>query len=249
MPKIDKRPNQDGELIRTLAQKLIETLQAASKQLDDRSAKGALARGQVLQSADYFVEAAESYKEALAFDPDLDEAAARLVVAQLKARQPEKALSNAMALASRNPGFELKELSSDQHASAMTLLGDALAHNGRLNDAIEAYKAAPTVSRRDNFAAGRLAQLYLSTGEPKKAIEQGKGFSNNPRFRDLSKVLALGHRSETLLPLFKGGSVAELLANTAHGRPLLVEGQPRVASIEWGDSSWCTDSPQEAETQ
>lgn len=241
MAKKNGQLKRDTQLIGGLAKQLTGTLQEASRLLDDQSAQGALARGKVLQCADYFVEAAESYADALALDPEMDEAAARLVVAQLKARQPERALASATKLAARNPGFELRELSSDQHASAMTLLGDALVHNGRVQDAIEAYKAAGGVSRKDSFAAGRLAQLFLSTGEPKKAIERAKDFANNPRFRDISNVLSLGQRSEALLPAFKGGSVVELLANTAHGRPLLVDGVARVASIEWGDDAWCAD--------
>jgi tetratricopeptide (TPR) repeat protein len=241
MPKKSDLLRRDTQLIGGLAKRLTETLQEASKLLDDQSAQGALARGKVLQCSDYFVEAADSYADALALDPELEEAAARLVVAQLKARQPERALASATKLAARNPGFELRELSSDQHASALTLLGDALVHNGRVQDAIEAYKAASGVSRKDSFAAGRLAQLFLSTGEPKKAIERTKDFANNPRFRDFSSVLALGQRSEALLPAFRGNSVVELIANTAHGRPLLVDGEARVASIAWGDDAWCAD--------
>ena len=249
MPKKDKQPNPAAQLTRSLGERLIESLQTSNKRLDEQSAEGALARGRVFQMASYFVEAAECYTEALAFDPELDEAAARMVVVQLKAQQPEKALDSAMKLAARNPGFEVKELSSDQYASAMTLLGDALAHNDRLSDAIEAYKSARSVSSRDSFAAGRLAQLFLATGEPKKAVEQAKNFANNPRFQNLSKLLSLSRKSETLLPMFNRGSVSVLLANTAHGRPILVEGMPRVASIAWGDDHWCADLSEESSMQ
>lgn len=243
MPK-DKQRSSEAELTASLSKHLSETLQEASKMLSEDSPKGALARGKVFQMASYFVEAADSYAEAWASDNELDEAAGRMVVAQLKARQPEKALASAMTLAARNPEFELKELSSNQVASAMTLLGDALAHNDRPNDAIEAYKVARSSNKRDAFAAGRLAQLYLATGEPKKAVEQAKDVGANPRFRSLSRILALGNKSASLLPVFQRGSLVSILAVTDHGRPLFVEGTPRQASLTWGNDQWCADMPE-----
>jgi len=240
MPK-DKQRASETELTSSLSKYLKDSLDEAAKKLNDDSAEGALARGKVFQMASYFREAAQSYADALAQDDDLDEAAARLVVAQLKARQPEKALASAVSLAARKPGFEVKELSSNQYASALTLLGDALVHNNRPNDAIEAYRGARTESKRDAFAAGRLAQLFLATGEPKKALEQAKGVAANPRFRDLSRVLALGERSAALLPAFRAGSLIDMIAVSDHGRPLFVDGTARSATLAWGNDQWCAD--------
>src|SRR5262249_34910460 len=140
-----------------------------------------------------------------------------------------------------NPGYELKELSSNQTSSAMTLLGDALVFNDRASDAIEAYKIARSTSKRDSFAAGRLAQLYLATGDPSKAMEQVKGVDANPRFRNLSRVLCLGKRSTSLLGVFQRGSVESFLALTDPGRPLLVDGTPRRAAAVSGNDDWCAD--------
>ena len=231
----------DAELATSLSKHLTQTLQDASKSLNEDSPQGALARGIVFQLAGYYVEAAESYAAAAANNGDMKEAGARQIVAQLKARQFEKGLSYAMTFAAQDPDFELKELTSNQVASAMTLLGDALAHNERPSDAIEAYKAARASSKRDAFAAGRLAQLYLATGEPKKAVELTKDVAANPRFRSLSRVLSLGTRSAALLPAFQRGSVSALIAVSDHGRPLFVDGTPRSASLTWGNDQWCAD--------
>jgi tetratricopeptide (TPR) repeat protein len=231
------------DLAGLICRRMTETLQGTSGKLSERSAAGALARGIVFHMASYFEEAIESYKEALALDPALDEAAARLVLAQLKARQYDKALASAMRLSARAPGFELKEMSSNEHTSALTLLGDALAYNGRIDDAIQAYQAARRTSSGDTFAAGRLAQLYLASGEPKKALEQTKAFAGNPRFRDLSTVLKLGHLSEALLPAFNRASMPDLLMRADPGRPMVVDGAARVAVIAWGDDRWCGELP------
>lgn len=231
----------DAELASSLSKQLTQTLQDANKNLNEDSPQGALSRGIVFQLAGYFLEAAESYASAAANNGDMKEAGARQIVAQLKARQFEKGLASAMAFAAEDPNFELKELTSNQVASALTLLGDALAHNDRASDAIEAYKLARTSSKRDAFAAGRLAQLYLATGEPKKAVELTKDVAANPRFRSLSRLLNLGAKSAQLLPAFQRGSISSLIAVTDHGRPLFVEGTPRSASLTWGNDQWCAD--------
>src|SRR5687767_2696829 len=102
MPRRTPR-NTDAELASSLSKHLTQTLQDASKNLTEDSPQGALARGMVFQLAGYYIEAAESYAAAAAHDGDLKEAAARHVVAQLKARQYEKGLASAMTFAAENP--------------------------------------------------------------------------------------------------------------------------------------------------
>lgn len=249
MSQKNSYPGSASQLTNSLHKNLLETLKNVGGRLNDHSAAGALARGQVFQLSGYYEDAVESYTEALALDPQLDEAAARLPIAQLLARHPAKALVSAMKLAERNPGFELKEMTSDQHQNAMTILGDALTFNERPKDAIEAYKVARTASKRDVFAAGRLAQLYLATGEPTKAVEQAKNVGNNPRFGNLARLLSLGQKNAALLPVSRAGAAIDMLSVTVHGRPLLVEGTARVAPLVWGDDQWCADLSEEVPAQ
>lgn len=233
-------------LAHSLATHLMDTIKDARTHLDENSAKGAVARGQVFQLSGYLEDAVESYTDALALDPEMDEAAFRLARAQLLFHQPERALATAMKLAQRSPDFDLKEMTSDQYINTMTLLGDALVFNNRSADAIEAYKIARTSSKRDAFAAGRLAQVYLTTGEPKKAIELAKNVGKSPRFRSLANLLALGERNAALLPAFRPGSAADFVGTVPVGRPLMVDSLPRQASIDWGNNEWCADISKEA---
>src|SRR5207244_3405391 len=108
---------------------------------------GAVARGTIFQSAGYLDEAAASYAEALESKSYGDEAAGRLAIVQIISGQYEQALATATALASRNPGLEIRELSSKQRISVLTILGDALVHNGRLEEAVDAYKGARKASK------------------------------------------------------------------------------------------------------
>lgn len=241
-----KNNSSAAELARSLAAHLTDTLKDAGTQLDEQSAKGAVARGKVFQLCGYLENAVESYADALAFDPEMDEAAFRLTRSQLLFRQPERALATAMKLAQRSPDFDLKEMTSDLYINAMTLLGDALVFNNRPADAIEAYKIARTSSKKDAFAAGRLAQVYLTTGEPKKAIEQAKNLGKSPRFRSLANVLALGERNAALLPAFEPTSPADLVGVVPVGRPLMVDSVPRQASVDWSNNEWCADLSKEA---
>lgn len=224
-----------------------ETLKGARKQLDDNTAAGALARGHVFELVGYFPQAIECYKAALAIDPELEEAAARLSISQLKAGQFKNSLASAMSLAARNPEFQIRALATNEQVSAMTILGDALVTNDRLNDAIEAYQAARRIAAgaggagEDSYAAGRLAQIYLALGEPQKALELAPAYADNPRFHDLSSVMTLGRTSGALLPGIERASLASIVMAADVGRPLMIDHESRLAPLVQGDQSWCAD--------
>lgn len=222
-----------------------QVLDDASKHLADHSAEGAIARGKVFALAAELDQAIESYTEALSLDKNSSEAAARLSLVQIRAGQAAKALHNAMALAAREPNFQMEELSSSEHISAMTVLGEALLANGRVDDAIQAYTAARQISAKDSYAAGRLAQLNIATGKATEAVKFAGQFAVNPRacFQDLNAVMALGHKNVALLPTVKVESLIASVARCMPGRPILADGAPRVAPLVWGDDSWCVDKP------
>jgi tetratricopeptide (TPR) repeat protein len=226
-----------------IAERLAQAVEHDRPHLHESTAAGALARGRVLALAAYNQQAIESYREALSLDPCLHEAAARLVVLLLRTGQVEPALAAALKLAAEAPHFQLREMSSDESIGTLTLLGNALARNGRADDAIEAYAAARRVCGNDSSAAARLAQMYLATGEPHKALEQASAFADNPRFHDLASVLKLGKTSEALLPSFHKDLVASLVSLEDHGRPLSVGGQHRHAALSEDDVAWCMPVP------
>ncbi|HSE18457.1 MAG TPA: hypothetical protein VLB46_15495 [Pyrinomonadaceae bacterium] len=234
MANTEKR-SKSHSLAELLLKRTTETLQAASRNLTEDSPAGAFARGQVFEIAGYFDQAAESYREA-----GTDEAAARLAIVHIKNSKPEYALNTAMQLAARNPKVSVRELTSNESAGALTILGDALASNNRPEDAVKAYMAARKIDSKDSFAAGRLAQVYLALGQPAKAVELGDQFANNARFRSLSSVLALGKTNDALLPTIKTENLARVLRVSAPGRPMLLDGEPQLAAILEGSTDWCT---------
>jgi tetratricopeptide (TPR) repeat protein len=233
---------QQPEFAQLVSQRSAETLKDASARLGENSSEGAFARGNVFELAAYYEQAEESYREALSMDQGNYQAAARLALVQLKGNKSDKALRTASNLAAQNPGLLIRELTTNENVSALTILGDALVSNGRVEDAVEAYQAALKASGKDTFAAGRLAQIFLSTGEPKKALDLGKSFASNPRFSTLSSVLALGKTSEALLPRFKRESLVDAIRVAMPGRPLLVDGTPRFAPVVEDGGAWCEDT-------
>lgn len=220
--------------------KLLERLKEDIEYLGRADANGALARGVAFSLASYNDAAIESYKEALTLDPSCHEAAARLVLLQLCQNQLNEALLTAMKLAAEAPEYELPEMTSDEHISVYTLLGNALVAVGRLDDAIEAYLAARRQSTRDTTAAARLAQLYLAKGQPTEAVEHASAFEGNPRFRSLAGLMSLAATSPALLPSF---SDVNVLALCDHGRPLVINGSARLAPLAPDDGGWCEDLP------
>ncbi len=240
--KTKKAPS-DVEFAQLVSRRSAETLQTASARLADNSSEGAFARGNIFELSAYYEQAEESYREALTINGENHLAAARLALVQLKGDKPEKALHTASKLAAKNPGLLVQELTTNEQVSVFTILGDALVLNGRVTDAIQAYQAAQKTSSKDSFAAGRLAQVYLSTGEPKKALELGKSFANNPRFSTLTSVLALGRTSDALLPRFRSESLVNAIKRAEPGRPLLVDGTPQFAPVVEGSEAWCANVP------
>ena len=232
----NQSPKAAAKLVQSLIGQMVKTLAGTERFLLSDSADAAVARGKVFQLAGYLEDAADSYTAALGSKSE-DEAAARLVLVQLMSRQPEKALATATALASRNPGFEFKEMTSNRRISALTLLGDALAYNGRIDEAIPAYQRARATSSKDAAAAGRLAQAYLAAGQPKKAKALAPEIGPNPRFRRLTELLA-GDVSN--LPTGVD-SLIGMLEVTVHGRPLVVDDALVFAPLVYGDDQWCAE--------
>lgn len=225
-------------LAETLVNELMRTLSDAARNLAGDDAEAALSRGKVFQVCGYLEEAIASFKSAAAQDTQLDEAKARLAVVLGRAHHPENALAAAMDLAQSNPGFEFKEMTSSQVMTAMTLLGDTLVLNKRPKDAIEAYKLAAERYKNDAFAAGRLAQALLASGEPQRAVEHLADISANPRFQSLEKILSLGREVPALLPRYSSDHLQAMVAVSEHGRPMVVDGRMIVAPLVDGDCGW-----------
>lgn len=229
------------DVTRTMAKRLGQSVSEDSSKVADSSSAGALARGRLFALSSYHDRAIESYRESLALDPTQHEAAARLVLLYIRTGQPSLALATAMKLAADAPKYELREMTSEEKISVFTLLGNALVQNDRIDDAIQAYEVAQRTSKADTTAPARLAQLYLATGQPKKAIEQTEAFAGNPRFRDLASVLILGKTNAALLPAFRRDRLIDALALSDHGRPLTLGNTVRVAPAIADEGAWCGD--------
>lgn len=227
------------ELAKSVSGHLAKNIKELTAASAGDTAQASLARGKLFQLAGYFEEAAQCFEAALACAPALSEARARLAIMQMRSHQPARALAVAMELAQRDPDFLLTELTSEQQTGAMTILGDALAVNGRVSDAVEAYKNAAKRSAKDVFAAGRLAQAYLSLGDAKSAFDQARMIPANPRFKSLTNLLRLGKESMSIMPRHTPDDMQSMMAVSAHGRPMTVNGVAATASLVRGDSPWC----------
>lgn len=225
---------------RDIANKLQTVLTAAVNCVDDHTSEGALARGKIFSLAAYTEEAIDSFEQALHLDEGNHEAAARLTLMQLRLNKSEQSLSTAMNLASKAPNYTLEEMTSDEQISAFTILGNALVQNNRVEDAVQAYETARKEAGNDTTAAARLAQLYIATGKPAEALKQTDIFKDNPRYSKLSSFVALGARNPALMPTYDPASLSSQLALDAHGRPLTVNGEARLAEVA-EDPEWCAD--------
>lgn len=237
--EVSKRHEYDIKLASTLSKRIASSLEEDFQKLDNNGVGGALARAKAFALAGYKEEAQQSLRDALAFDPECDEAAARLALLNVQTGDAEEALEVATHLVSRSPNFSTVEITSDQKINAFTILGRALVANNRNEDAVKSFERAREVEPEDTFAAAHLAQLYLSLGNPEQAVAQLDSISQNPRFRDLASTLQLGLTHEALLPKFSSAQTSAIIVSVGAGRPMIVNGAVRLADVVENEASWC----------
>ena len=226
-------------LAESITRHLSTALDGIAKTVGKNGSEGALARGKAFALAGYIDEAIESYQEALSIDCHQHEAAARLALMQMRANLPEDALDTAARLASIAPTYSMPEMTSDDSVNAFTILGNALVQNGRVRDSVSAYQQAMKEDSTDTAAAARLAQVQLATGNATEALRQQAAVEQSPRFRKLAGILALGAKSEALLPRLDVANIKDTIYLDVHGRPVVVDGEAQRAEVRPDDDSWC----------
>jgi tetratricopeptide (TPR) repeat protein len=160
-PGSDEKPYSS----RLLFDRTSETMSSIGPLIGEKSAAGAVARGKMFELVGYFANAIAAYQEALFLDEGLDEARARLALAQLKlglqghSDDTHRGLATITELAEKKPDYGIRALASDADVSAMTVLGDALALSKRIDDAKAAYGKAVEINEGDTYAALRLRQV------------------------------------------------------------------------------------------
>jgi tetratricopeptide (TPR) repeat protein len=236
----------DGEFRIHSAERLAENsakvLQEAGPFLKEDSAKGALARGKVFELTKHHESAVASYREAIDKDPGSREALARLVVAQLQAGQHEAALNTAVKHAAVGDQFIIESLCEREQYSPMTILAEALLLNDRSESAVDAYEKALQINPKDSFSAGRLAYLYLIKDDVQNALGVEAAMKDSPRYRNLRSLLKLARNNPSTLPSITLHSLTAMALSRPAGRPIVVNGEIRLATLHEGDT-WCSKSP------
>lgn len=236
----ERSNNPSTDHARVLHRRTSETLAAVADRLDSESAEGAFARGRVFELLAYYPEAEAAYTTAIALDPTLDEATARLALVYLKTNQVAKGLATATKLAARNPNLELDAMATEEHFSIFTILGNALLASKRVEEAGAAYEAALRLYEGDTHAAARLAQVRILLDDVAQAQGLRESFTKNPRFVDLGDSLDLADGNFRIKPFLSLDSLAASVLAANPGRPVVVDGEVRLAELVDGDDGWCS---------
>lgn len=225
----------------TVCQVARKTLDNAERDLGGGGAAAALARGHVFELVGYFEAAAAAYGEAFSHDSKLGEALARQALCQLKAGDAERGLQLAVAAAAADGKLQLETLATGEAFSVMTVLGDALIANNRLDEAVDAFKQARALNPNDNYATAHLAQVYLATKQQSLAADLAPSIQAPSRFEAFKTVLGLGGHGLALLQDSKRGSLVANISVMMPGRPMDVHGEQRVAPLVEPREDWCAD--------
>jgi tetratricopeptide (TPR) repeat protein len=229
----------------TVCQAARKTLENAERDLARGGPVAALARGRVFELVGYFDAAAAAYREAFSLDPKLSEARAREALCHLKGGDAERGLQLAVAAAAADEKLQLETLATGEAFSVMTILGDALVANNRLDDALAAFKKARAIVPNDNYATAHLAQVYLATNQQNLAADLAPSIQLPSRFETFKTVLGLGGNGLALLQEGRRGSLVAnikvMMPTPMPGRPMDVHGEQRVASLVEPREDWCAE--------
>lgn len=216
------------------------TLQDVKKHLKETSYEGAMARGKLFELVGHFESAIESYKDAVRLNEKNSLAKCRLALSQIKAGHLEAALNTASEVAKAEPFFEVPALSSNDNIPALTILGDALCVNQRFEEALKTYLTVSEKGKADSYTQGRLAQLYILTGQEEKAIKLADKISASVRFSSLGNILSTTNVNITKLSGISRATLVESIMIDVHGRPLVSGDEIKVARMENHDTGWCS---------
>lgn len=222
--------NEDVQLANELMTGVSATLERIRKALDNPDFTP-VGMGQVFEFLSQTDKAEKAYERALDHsDPDIaNEALARYTVVLLKQDRRLEALRAAERLAARDPKFVITSVMTGESYASMTLLGDALFLNGRLEAAENAYDRALELLPDDPFVSGRMALLNLTQSKSSAAISFQKNAARSTRYADLVNTLELVN-SGVIVGNIDPEAAISVVAGQAAGRPFRVEGS-RVASL------------------
>jgi tetratricopeptide (TPR) repeat protein len=209
----------------------LRVLESAQTALDNGGIEGTFASGRLFLLANMPEQAIEAFRKAVGFESLSLDALGCLAIAQIRARRYPEALDTATKLVSLNKSFELKTLIPDETISSLAILGDTLILNDKPESAIQAYRAALDLNAQDNYATGRLAQVYLTTSKFSEAADLAVKTGNNPRFRDTRAISRISISSPNVVPGLSISSIKSILEISDGGRPFLVDGERRQGEL------------------
>lgn len=217
---------------------IMKGVEATLERVRERGVDDAIAQGQVFELAGMPEKAGKVYLGALGGDDGRSacEALARYIIVLFRQDRRTEALESANRLAAIDPEFTMTSVVYGETYSSMTLLGDALFVNKRLDDAQSAYDAALKTLPGDSYVSSRMALLLLAKNETKSAIRLSRAVRESPRFADLHNMLKLGEEGLINLELSEDAAMTVVLASPA-GRPFRVGEARQAAPIARSDWS------------
>jgi tetratricopeptide (TPR) repeat protein len=225
------------KLAAQVGERMSSFLAKALKRADTDSADGALARGTILSLGGFHEQAAQSLTQALTMDSGAEEAAARLVLVQIRANELAAALETAVRLTSTAPRYAMEEITTGERINSFSLLGLALLANGRQREAVDAFKAAEEANPADGIAWAYLALLAPKAAAGRHGASASKKPHSNPRFASLNSLLhAQGGGNPVSAATVRAMTRRDLIA--VPGRPLVVGEGLQFAAIE-ESAAWC----------
>ena len=195
-------------------------IERISKGADDRSPKSEqdLAAGKLFEIANELRSAETAYRRAVAVDPELQEAQARLLVVLGKQRRLEEATRIGHELLLRNPNAVFKSLVYEGPLSLCTLLGDLYRLSGKPSVAASMYREGARLEGGAPYAVNQAILSLTQDGQGREAARFAGEHAGTWQSELLASLVRLSQQGDNRLPAIRE---AAFLASAAAGMEAL----------------------------
>ncbi len=192
--------------VRADADRLVEIIRQLETETEaaDNFAQTAIAAGKLREVVNRYGAAAAWYRAALDYDPDCEEALARLAVVTLKSGRIDVGLRLAEDLVARDSAMPVRSIGDGFRTTATGVLADALQLAGQPEAAIDAFRAALALQGEDTYARSSLLGLLVSSRRLDEAQALAADLPARPEFAATLAILRLSTNESDELPALLG---------------------------------------------
>ncbi|MEU3563660.1 hypothetical protein [Kitasatospora sp. NPDC006786] len=194
----DRRRRASLDDARQEAEAITKAISRISAAADTPSSPGSqnLAAGKLFEIASELSSSETAYRRALSEDPDLDEAAVRLVIVLTKLRRFGEALELGNRLLMKSPAVVFRSLVYEGPLSLCTVLGDAYRLSDNYTAAAGLYREAAKLEGGTPYSVSQAVVTMALSGQGREIAQFANDHSNASLGERIQSVIRLSQETD-----------------------------------------------------